>query len=65
MSLGPEYDSAVVRKNRKGVPVYSYDKLVEIIMNQLNIDQSLAREWVDFNFLGYKDDSWALTYSIK
>ena len=65
MSLGKEYDRAIVRKTKKGISVYSYDKLVEIIMDQLNIDKPLAREWVDLNFLGYKDDSWALTYSIK
>lgn len=48
--LEPEYCfEAVVGKTHDGRLVYSYDKLIEVMMREEKLSYEEAAEWIDYN----------------
>ena len=46
---GPEFDDAIVGVTDEGQVVYDYDKMVQSMMQQDNISEEEAIEFIEFN----------------
>jgi hypothetical protein len=51
------YDKAIVRKLKSGKLVYSFNKLVQITMDEYSISNEDAKEWVDFHIIAGLNNS--------
>ena len=45
----PEYLSAVIGRTEDGRVIYSYEKMIESLMNTDGMDREEAMEFIDFN----------------
>ena len=64
-----EFDEAVVGYTDPGILVYSYNKLVDLILTQWTDDMSRkdAYEWIEFNILGLQStgDGFVMLYGPR
>ena len=49
---GDNYSSAIIGYTEDGSLVYSYEKMIEWLMNMYNITQEEAIDWINYNVIG-------------
>ena len=48
---GDDYDTAILGYTDDGKLVYSYDKMIEWLMDNDNMNSIDAQEWIDYNVI--------------
>lgn len=65
----PEYfDEAIIGMSTDGAAVYSYDKIIEVLMREENLSYEDAADWTSYNIirtLPYMDVPAVIVYSIE
>jgi hypothetical protein len=59
------YKKAIVKKDKNGLFVYNYYKLIDVCMNLNNFDYETAQEFVDYNIVSLSPNGFKISYSIK